>query len=298
MVCRILVADDSSTIQKVIRIGLAAIPNDIRPVGSFVEATKLAEPGLFDLIIADAGLPGVSTASDFMKLSERAGHLPLIVLMGSYDAVRESDLRAVGIEHIIKKPFPPGELPQLVQRLTGQSAGITNGSVRTPVAPPVPMPPSVPDANASTPFSLSDPEEPSWPPRTRQASIPMSAVPTFDLVGEETIMGVPPTPELEPARKGRPAFLDNDSTRSRGRGGPAHPMADIPAMGSPTMASGSPVAGISAAMESLVRDELPVLVDRAVERYCAEHFREIAREVLTTELRRLAEEKARYLVDQ
>jgi hypothetical protein len=51
-------------------------------------------------------------------------------------------------------------------------------------------------------------------------------------------------------------------------------------------------------MESLVRDELPVLVDRAVERYCAEHFRGIAREVLTAELRRLAEEKARYLVDQ
>jgi hypothetical protein len=58
------------------------------------------------------------------------------------------------------------------------------------------------------------------------------------------------------------------------------------------------VAGVSAALANMVREELPVLVDRAVERYCAEHFRDVAREVLTNEIRRLAEEKARYLVDQ
>jgi hypothetical protein len=55
---------------------------------------------------------------------------------------------------------------------------------------------------------------------------------------------------------------------------------------------------LSAAVEAFVRDELPALVDRAVERYCVEHFKGVAREVLTAELRRLAEEKARYLVDQ
>jgi hypothetical protein len=55
---------------------------------------------------------------------------------------------------------------------------------------------------------------------------------------------------------------------------------------------------MSAAVETFVRDELPSLVDRAVERYCADHFKTIARDVLTAELRRLAEEKARYLVDQ
>jgi hypothetical protein len=55
---------------------------------------------------------------------------------------------------------------------------------------------------------------------------------------------------------------------------------------------------MSAAVEAFVLNELPPLVDRAVERYCIEHFKHVAREALTAELRRLAEEKARFLVDQ
>jgi hypothetical protein len=66
----------------------------------------------------------------------------------------------------------------------------------------------------------------------------------------------------------------------------------------PAQSSGNQVSGLSAAVEALVRNELPTLVDRAVERYCVEHFKTVAREALTAELRRLAEEKARYLVDQ
>jgi hypothetical protein len=66
----------------------------------------------------------------------------------------------------------------------------------------------------------------------------------------------------------------------------------------PVQSSGNQVSGLSAAVEALVRNELPTLVDRAVERYCVEHFKSAAREALTAELRRLAEEKARYLVDQ
>ncbi len=303
MVCRILVADDSSTIQKVIRIGLASIPNEIRAVSSFVEANKLAEPGQFDLIIADAGLPGVSTASDFVRLAERCGDLPLIILMGSYDAVRESDLRAVGIQHIIKKPFPPGELPQLVQTLV-----IPAASRRGSTPPPVPAAKltmlDTPIPSAPIPFSLSEEADTRWSPPQAEM-VPEFTMPTFDLGSESQALGAPPIPEIEPARKGRPAFSEQapSGTRPQSRVNASNPMAGIPSMatpklGHPEMSSGSPIAGVSAAMESLVRDELPVLVDRAVERYCAEHFRGIAREVLTAELRRLAEEKARYLVDQ
>ena len=303
MVCRILVADDSSTIQKVIRIGLAAITNEIRAVSSFVEANKVAEPGQFDLIITDAGLPGVSTASDFVRLAERCGGVPLIILMGSYDAVRESDLRAVGVQHIMKKPFPPGELPQLVQTLvspSGSRGGVPSSSGQPPKSKMLDT--AIP--SAPVPFSLSEEADARWAP-AQVAMMPGVGVPTFDLEGDSPALGVPPIPEVEPARKGRPAFADQEPSgaRPQARATASNPMAGIPSMatphlGHPEMSSGSPIAGVSAAMESLVRDELPILVDRAVERYCAEHFRGIAREVLTAELRRLAEEKARYLVDQ
>jgi DNA-binding response OmpR family regulator len=117
MVCRILVADDSSTIQKVIRIGLSSVPNDIRSVSSMTEAMRAVETAPVDLIIAGAGLPGVSTANDFIKLLEHAGRVPIIILIGSYDVVREADLRSAGIQHIMKKPFPPGDLTRIVAEL-------------------------------------------------------------------------------------------------------------------------------------------------------------------------------------
>ena len=320
MVCRILVADDSSTIQKVIRIGLAAIQADIKSAGSLIEATKSVDQGPLDLIIADAGLPGISTAGDFIKLVERAGNVPLIILMGSYEAVRESDLRSVGITHIIKKPFPPNELPLLVQELTG--AGKTPPAPKGPSAP-ISGIPSFPEA-ASLPlnppsFSLSD-EGPSVPDvTTLRQSTPQGGLPSFLLEEDHSPGGAPPFPEVEPARKGRPAFESRQPDSSPPRAsfaqqvgssgsGESQPSSDFfggKSFGASPGSTSSPSfpqphtnAGLSAAVEAFVRDELPALVDRAVERYCVEHFKGVAREVLTAELRRLAEEKARYLVDQ
>ena len=320
MVCRILVADDSSTIQKVIRIGLAAIQADIKSAGSLVEATKSVDQGPLDLIIADAGLPGISTAGDFIKLVERAGNVPLIILMGSYEAVRESDLRSVGITHIIKKPFPPNELPLLVQELTG--AGKTPPAPKGPSAPMSGIP-SFPEA-ASLPlnppsFSLSDEGPSAAETTTLRQSTPLSGPPSFLLEEDHSPGGAPPFPEVEPARKGRPAFESRQPEPSTPRAsfaqqvgssgsGESQPSSDFfggKSFGASPGSSSSPSfpqphtnAGLSAAVEAFVRDELPALVDRADERYCVDHFKGVAREVLTAELRRLAEEKARYLVDQ
>ena len=44
-------------------------------------------------------------------------------------------------------------------------------------------------------------------------------------------------------------------------------------------------------------DKLPELVRKAVEEYCDRHFKSLAKEVIASELRRLADEKARHLVD-
>ncbi len=308
MVCRILVADDSSTIQKVIRIGLAAIQTDIKSAGSFLEANKVVDQGGLDLIIADAGLPGISTAGDFIKLVDRAGGVPLIILMGSYEAVKESDLRDAGITNIIKKPFPPGELPKLVESLTGTERAGAAPAGPTAAAPPTNLPRAgIADIPA---FLLADEAVAIPDPMAAKKSSTLASMPSFSL-SEDAFPGMmPPTPEVEPSRKGRPAF-DSKSTSESPLAKPfsAPPKSSFPEEKTDQLpftsrqtpsSSPSPTtqAGLSAAVEAFVRDELPALVDRAVERYCAEHFKGIAREVLTAELRRLAEEKARYLVDQ
>src|SRR5690606_37256068 len=50
-------------------------------------------------------------------------------------------------------------------------------------------------------------------------------------------------------------------------------------------------------LDEFINAEAPVIVRKAIESYCEKHFAEIARAVLTAELRRLADEKARLLVD-
>ena len=138
----------------------------------------------------------------------------------------------------------------------------------------------------------------------------MAGLPSFSLGDDPPLGSNLSAPEIEPGRKGRPAFdLGADSRfvespfGGSDTGAQTSPANRVAAGGaiqpsSPVQSSGNQVSGLSAAVEALVRNELPTLVDRAVERYCVEHFKSAAREALTAELRRLAEEKARYLVDQ
>lgn len=312
MVCRILVADDSSTIQKVIKIGLASLPNDIRSVSSLADALRAALPGQLELIIVGAGLPGVSAAGDFKKLSEQAGGIPMIVLIGSYDAVREVDLRSAGINNIMKKPFPPGDLTKMVQELVGgrrpsdalgrfdshlqEKAQQTSAPVKTEThSNRIPDPPLASFEQAQIAKSI---------PEAIPQTFPYGSISSFDLGQDAGTPMIPPIPEVEPARKGRPAFdlgqqeekIETSTQAFPSKVSPPNPENSFRAP--PVQMSSSQVSGMSAAIEAFVRNELPGLVDRAVERYCIENFKQIAKEALTAELRRLAEEKARFLVDQ
>lgn len=317
MVRRILVADDSSTIQKVIKIGLANLPTEIRSVSSLMEAMKHAQPGQFDIIIAGAGLPGVSAATDFKKLSDQAGGIPLIILMGSYDAVREADLRACGIQMLMKKPFPPGDLTRMVQDVAGERGpnspelNTRSPSNQPPVSPsPKASSGSGGQINQSVPPSVFEPERSSISgsiPEAIPDNLPFGSLSAFELGITGSLSDIPPVPEVEPSRKGRPAFDLGNNHFEPSNSAQLSPIEETQRsevkeqknFAAPAGQSGrSQVAGMSAAVEAFVLNELPPLVDRAVERYCIEHFKQVAREALTTELRRLAEEKARFLVDQ
>ena len=305
MPCRILVADDSTPIQKVIRIAFSKYHVDIVTAGSLAEAIKEAERTKPEFVIVDASLPGISTGSDFSKLVTKVPDAAMVVLMGTYDSVREADIRSAGLSTILKKPFDAMELLEASEKLLpgrlkpAGNTGFTKENV-------LPTPPPAPAQRATMPgipsFLLD--EEPLAPPTPSVESkldLAKKGLPAFD---PALSAPVPPRIPTATARTPEPVFsVSAESTPipAAVRKATAGSFDIVgKTAGSSTEGSGLNPSNVSiaAAVEEYVRRELPGLVDRAVERYCNENFKGIAREVLTAELRRLAEEKARFLVDQ
>jgi CheY-like chemotaxis protein len=203
---RILVADDSSTIQKVIKIAFARHAIEIVEAGSYIEALAAVGRATPDALIIDASLPGVRGPSDFAKLTADAGAAPLLLLVGTYEAVDEGALRAAGFQHFLKKPFESADIVALVERLLGDKLSPAAG-LPPPPAPPraarpagapamTPPPPPLaafqsPPSPLSSPPAMDGPVVPPLPgssDRTRHATV-------IHTGGFATLGQMPPLPQ-------------------------------------------------------------------------------------------------------
>ncbi len=291
MTCRILVLDDSTPIQKVIKIAFSKFAVDISAAGTLNEGFKDCEKSRPDLIIADASVPGVSTASDFSKLLAKSQGAAMVLLMGSYDSVKESDLRAAGFEMIVRKPFDAIELLDACEKmvpgklqLVSQSGSSGSSSKLNPSkTPPPPVTNKAPMSQPESPTIQLSFDAKAKPP----VSAPRedSQIPSFLLDSNDVDISIPQIPKLETSQKGRPAFQSTSDS-----------FVDV-VEHKPAAATVSS-SDVLRAAENLIQKELPALIEKAVEKYCKEHFKLVAKEVLTAELRRLADEKAKFLVDQ
>jgi len=277
VVPRILVADDSDTIQKVVRIALSRQPLKIEVASSWLDASGKVGSGIA-LLLLDVNLPGVG--SDPVRLKEvvaSAGAVPILVMQGSHDrSLSEATLKECGISHVIQKPFDSNELIGMVTGLAGLSkSGLAfSGSEQKSAPPPAPAasailaPPSpATPASSENMFDIGE-----LPP------IPADLIDTtrkgkkaFDIAPEDLFNLVPPPPPPPSSQRMPPAPPSHF---------PPPPPSDNSAVSNP-----APV------------DDMGKQVRQAVEDYCERHFRSLAIEVITAELRRLADEKARHLVD-
>ena len=289
VVPRILVADDSDTIQKVVRIALSRQSLKIEVASSWLDASGKVGSGIA-LLLLDVNLPGVG--SDPARLKEvvaTAGGVPILVMQGSHDrSLSEATLKECGISHVIQKPFDSNELIGMVTGLAGlsKSALAFGGSEQKSAPPPAPAasailapPPPVIAASSENMFDIGE-----LPP------IPADLIDTtrkgkkaFDIAPEDLFNLVPPPPPPPPP-------VPPSSQRM-----PPPPPSHFPSSSSSPSPSPSPLA--RAVSNPAPVDDMGKQVRQAVEDYCERHFRSLAIEVITAELRRLADEKARHLVD-
>jgi len=115
---RLLLADDSLTIQKVVNLTFADEGIEVVAVGDgdaamqkFVEATP-------DLVMADVNMPGLDgyRLCEMIKQDDETKRIPVILLVGSFEPFDAEEARRVGADDFLTKPFQ--SIRQLVKKVT------------------------------------------------------------------------------------------------------------------------------------------------------------------------------------
>jgi CheY-like chemotaxis protein len=115
---RILLADDSLTIQKVVELTFMDEDFDVDAVGSGGEAIARLEEALPSILIADVHMPGPSGYDVCRRAKEISSDLPVLLLVGTFEELDEDEIVACGADGNLKKPFDSQELLQRVREMT------------------------------------------------------------------------------------------------------------------------------------------------------------------------------------
>lgn len=161
MTHKLLLADDSITIQRVIELTFAEEDVQVLAVGDGKHAIDRIQSERPDIVLADVGMPerdGYEVAA-FIKGNPQLAHIPVLLLTGAFEPIDETRARAVGCDGVLVKPFEP---QMVINRVKDLLAGRRPGASETPAASSPAQPPSVPDAGAAAgqagkpPDSLED----------------------------------------------------------------------------------------------------------------------------------------------
>ena len=104
---KLLLADDSVTIQKVIELTFADEGVSVVTFGNGQDAIDKLEEEAPDVVLADVFMPGKSgyEVCEYVKQNEKLQHIPVMLLVGSFEPFDEAEARRVGADDILTKPF-------------------------------------------------------------------------------------------------------------------------------------------------------------------------------------------------
>src|SRR5260221_9665124 len=106
---KLLLADDSVTIQRVIELTFADEDVQLIAVETGQEAIDRVQRDRPDIVLADVGMPernGYEVAA-FIKGNPATSHIPVVLLTGAFEPVDEARARSVGCDGVLVKPFEP-----------------------------------------------------------------------------------------------------------------------------------------------------------------------------------------------
>lgn len=180
---KLLLADDSVTIQRVIELTFADEDIDVQVVGDGAQAIEQIKANAPDIVLADTSMPekdGYDVAA-FVKNNPTLAHIPVVLLTGAFEPLDSARAEAVGTHGVLVKPFEPQQVIGKVRELLASSAVAAHDrppesdavlapaasgptdllraplatelpGVETPWAPAIPVTPPAPTPFAATPL--------------------------------------------------------------------------------------------------------------------------------------------------
>ena len=122
---KLLLADDSVTIQRVIELTFANEDVEVLTAGDGEQAIARVQADQPDIVLADIGMPkrsGYDVAA-FVKGNPELAHIPVLLLTGAFEPVDEPRARASGCDGVLVKPFEPQHVIARVRELLHGAKG-------------------------------------------------------------------------------------------------------------------------------------------------------------------------------
>src|SRR6185436_9725548 len=116
---KLLLADDSVTIQRVIELTFADEDVEVTAVGDGQLAIERLDAERFDIVLADVDMPkrdGYEVAA-YVKSRPKLAHIPVVLLTGAFEPIDQARADAAGSSDVLAKPFEPQMVINRVKEL-------------------------------------------------------------------------------------------------------------------------------------------------------------------------------------
>jgi len=133
---RILVADDSTTIRKIVELAFRESGISVDTASTGDEAAQRFDERRPDLVLADVSLPEPNGYALCRRVKHSTHPVPVVLIAGAFEPVDRELARACGADDHVVKPFDSRALVERVQALLAAPAAPPGSP--TPSEPPAP----------------------------------------------------------------------------------------------------------------------------------------------------------------
>jgi len=114
---RVLVADDSSTMRKIILRSLQAVGvTDIAEAADGAEAIAMFKPGDYDMVLTDWNMPGLTGLEVLQQIRAQDPKIPVIMVTTEAEKSRVLQAIQAGVTDYLVKPFTADTLREKLEK--------------------------------------------------------------------------------------------------------------------------------------------------------------------------------------